>query len=45
MKDLTQEQAGKQIGISRGTVQRMLYSARKKIVIALIEGKGLIFKE
>lgn len=42
---LTQEQAGKRMGISRGTVQRLLASARKKTAEALITGAALIFKE
>ncbi len=42
---LTQEEAGKKMGISRGTVQRILSSARKKIVSALSECKGIIFQK
>lgn len=45
MYDLTQQEAGKKMGISRGTVQRLLSSARKKIATALVKGKGLIFEE
>jgi len=39
--DLEQEQAGKKMGISRPTVQRLLYSGRKKVVDALQKGKGI----
>lgn len=42
---LTQEQAGKKMGVSRGTVQRLLASARKKIAQALVEGCALVFEE
>jgi len=36
-----QEEAGKEMGISRGTVQRLLYSGRKKIVDALLNAKAI----
>lgn len=42
MEDLTQEQAGKKMGISRGTVQRLLMSARKKTIKAIIEKSALV---
>ncbi len=38
---LNQEEAGKEMGISRGTVQRLLYSGRKKIVDALLNAKAI----
>jgi len=38
---LTQEEAGTRMGISRGTVQRLLAAARKKIIEALATGKAL----
>ena len=41
---LIQEQAGKKMGVSRGTVQRLLTSARKKVAKALFEGAALILK-
>jgi predicted DNA-binding protein (UPF0251 family) len=44
-EDLTQEEAGKRMGISRGTVQRLLSSARKKIATAITERKGIIFRK
>ena len=39
---LKQEEAGKKMGISRGTVQRILASARKKTATALSECKALV---
>ena len=41
---LTQAQAGKKMGISRGTVQRLLTLARKKVAKGLLEGAALILK-
>lgn len=38
---LTQEEAGARMGVSRGTVQRLLSSARKKVVDALVRGKAI----
>ncbi|MCE5312214.1 MAG: DUF134 domain-containing protein [Nitrospiraceae bacterium] len=40
-KDLTQEQAGRKMGISRGTVQRLLANGRKKIGQAITECMAL----
>ncbi len=45
MDDLTQEEAGEKMGISRGTVQRILSSARKKVATALAECKALVFEK
>jgi predicted DNA-binding protein (UPF0251 family) len=42
---LTQEEAGRSMGISRGTVQRILAGARKKTALALSQGKALVFEE
>lgn len=39
---LDQSQASKQMGISRATVQRLLYSGRKKVVEAILDSKILI---
>ena len=44
-EDLTQEEAGRRMGISRGTVQRVLSSARKKVAQALSECKALVLEE
>ena len=41
---MTQAEAGEQMGVSRGTVQRLVTSGRKKIVEALLEGYVLIIK-
>lgn len=38
---LDQEQAGEMMGISRGTVWRLLQSARKKLVSTIVEGREL----
>lgn len=42
---LTQEEAGVRMGISRGTVQRILLSARRKAATALSECKAIVFEE
>ena len=42
---LAQDQAGRQMGVSRGTVQRLLASARKKVAQALVDGAALVFAE
>ena len=36
-----QSAAGAEMGISRGTVQRLLYSGRRKVVQALLEGRPI----
>jgi predicted DNA-binding protein (UPF0251 family) len=43
--DLTQAEAGKRMGISRGTVQRILSSARKKVAGALTQGGAIVFED
>ena len=40
---LFQEQAGEKMGVSRGTVQRLVTSARRKTAEALVSGAALIF--
>jgi len=42
---LTQEEAGLKMGISRGTVQRLLSSARGKVATALSECKAILLEE
>jgi predicted DNA-binding protein (UPF0251 family) len=42
LQGLFQEQAGEKMGISRGTVQRLLTSAHRKVAEALTEGAALI---
>jgi len=41
---LTQEEAGVRMGISRGTVQRILAAARKKVAMALTQGGAIVFE-
>ena len=41
LEDLSQEQAGKQMGVSRGTIWRLVKNGRKKVVLALTEGRPL----
>jgi len=41
LEGLSQEEAGEKLGISRGTVWRLLQSARKKTSQALTEGRPL----
>jgi len=38
---LTQQQAGERMGISRGTVQRLVVSGRKKLIEALLKGHAV----
>jgi len=44
LDDLTQEEAGVRMGVSRGTVQRILTVARKKTAMALSKGKAIVFQ-
>ena len=41
-KDLDQEHAGERMGISRGTVQRLLARGRRKMIEALVGQKALV---
>ncbi len=41
---LTQEEAGVRMGVSRGTVQRILAAARKKVAMALTQGGAIVFE-
>ena len=41
LEGLSQEEAGLEMGVSRGTVWRFLQSARKKVTQALTEGRQL----
>jgi predicted DNA-binding protein (UPF0251 family) len=40
-EDLSQEEAGQQMGVSRGTIWRLVQSARKKTAKALSEGSPI----
>ncbi len=42
---LFQEQAGERMGVSRGTIQRILTSARRKTAEALSTGAALVFED
>jgi predicted DNA-binding protein (UPF0251 family) len=44
LDDLTQEEAGVRMGVSRGTVQRILTAARKKVAMALTQDGAIIFE-
>lgn len=41
LEGLSQEEAGGRMGVSRGTVWRLLQSARQKVTTALVEGRPL----
>jgi predicted DNA-binding protein (UPF0251 family) len=41
LEGLSQEEAGKKMGVSRGTIWRLLQSARRKVAQALTEGRPL----
>ncbi|MHA2212600.1 MAG: DUF134 domain-containing protein [Candidatus Thorarchaeota archaeon] len=42
LEGLYQEEAGRAMGVSRGTIWRILASARKKVILSLFEGRPLI---
>jgi predicted DNA-binding protein (UPF0251 family) len=42
LEGLSQEEAGERMGVSRGTIWRLLQSARKKTTQALMEGRPLL---
>lgn len=42
---LFQEEAGEKMGVSRGTVQRIITSARQKVAEALTTGAALVFAD
>ena len=41
LEGLSQEEAGGRMGVSRGTVWRLLQEARRKVTQALIEGRPI----
>lgn len=41
IEDLNQQKAGERMGTSRGTIWRLLQSGRRKIAVALIEGRRI----
>ncbi len=42
LEGLSQEEAGVRMGVSRGTVWRLLHEARRKVAQALVEGRKII---
>ncbi len=42
LEGMYQEQAGEAMGISRGTIWRLLVSARKKVTQSIFEGRPLV---
>jgi predicted DNA-binding protein (UPF0251 family) len=44
LDDLTQEEAGLKMGVSRGTIQRILAVARRKVAMALSKSKAIVFE-
>ncbi len=42
---LTQEEAGLKMGISRGTVQRLVTAGRRKIINSIVGRKALLITE
>jgi len=44
LHDHDQEQAGRRMGVSRGTVQRLLTSGRAKVVGALVRSAALVIE-
>ena len=41
-EQLDQETAGERMGVSRGTIQRLLYGARKQIVEAILHNHAIV---
>ncbi len=41
LEGLSQEDTGNKMGVSRGTIWRLLQSARKKITFALVNGRQI----
>ncbi len=44
LQGLTQEEAGRSMGVSRGTVHRLLMSGRKKMIEAVVSTRAIIFQ-
>ena len=45
LQGLDQEPAGVRMGVSRGTVQRLLQSGRAKVVQALVDSRALVIEK
>lgn len=41
LEDLSQEEAGERMGVSRGTIWRLLQEARREVTQALVEGRSI----
>ncbi len=39
---LSQQEAGERMGVSRGTIQRMVARGRKKVIEAMIESRAIV---
>ena len=42
---LSQTEAGERMGISRGTVQRLVTCGRSKLIRAIVDGKALVVNQ
>jgi uncharacterized protein len=45
LENLNQEEAGNRMGVSRGTIWRLLQRGRNKIALALVEGRRIEIAE
>jgi len=45
LEGLSQDEAGARMGVSRGTIWRLLQSARKKVARSLTEGRPLFITQ
>ena len=45
LEEKSQIEAAEDMGVSRGTIQRLLVKGRKKVVEALLEDKGLLIED
>ena len=45
VEGLDQEEAGEQMAVSRGTVQRLLKSGRSKVIRTLLESRALLIAQ
>ncbi|MFO7769268.1 MAG: DUF134 domain-containing protein [bacterium] len=45
MEGLDQEEAGRRMGVSRGTVQRLLKEGRAKVARALVDNQAIVIRK
>ena len=45
LEDFDQAAAGVQMGVSRGTIFRLLQSGRKKLLTAIVDNKALVIEK